>query len=70
MKHFFLDTYFGGALIIVIGLLIGFLTIRYGKIEDNKDSVLQPFLSGIAAAIGSIALGIIIIYLKLKKGCS
>ena len=31
-----------------------------------KESALQPFIRGIAAGIGSIVLGIMIIYLKIK----
>ncbi len=32
----------------------------------DTDLSLQPFMSGIAAGIGSIILGIMIIYLKIK----
>ena len=64
MKHFFLDTYWGGIIFLSIGILKILHTVKYTKKDIN--SVLQPYTSGILAGIGFIALGIIIFYFKIK----
>jgi hypothetical protein len=59
-----LDTYYFAAIAIIFGVWKYRDTIKNTPRYTNLS--LQPFLSGIAAAIGSIILGIIIIYSKIK----
>lgn len=63
MEHFFLETYWGGAVILVIGVLKTAHTIR--RTKRNMNSVLQPYTSGLVAGIGLSVAGLAIIITKL-----
>ena len=59
MKSFFFETYVGGILFILIGVLIIIHTVKYTN--PVYDSVLQPYTHGILGGIGAIILGFSII---------
>ena len=59
-----LDTYYFAIATIIFGVWKLRDTVK--NTTPRPESALQPYTSGIAAAIGSIILGIIIIYSKIK----
>ena len=62
--HGIISTYYFAIFAIVFGIWKLNDTIKNTTRDTN--SALQPFMSGIAGSIGSIVLGIIIIYQKIK----
>lgn len=62
--HSIISTYYFAIFAIVFG--IWELNDTINNTPRYKDSALQPFIRGIAAGIGSIILGVIIIYFKIK----
>ena len=62
--HSIISTYYFAIFAIVFG--IWELNDTINNTPRYKDSALQPFIRGIAAGIGSVVLGVIIIYFKIK----
>jgi hypothetical protein len=62
--HNIMSTYYFAFAAIIFGIWKLKDTIK--NTPHYKESALQPFLSGIFAGIGSVVLGIIIIYYKIK----
>lgn len=59
----FMGSYFGGLFMLILGV---FQTYKSWKSDGKIDgSILQPYLSGWIAGVGSILLGITIIVLKI-----
>ncbi len=61
--HSIISTYYFAIFAIVFGIWELNDTIKNTTRDTN--SALQPFMSGIAAGIGAIVLGIIILYQKI-----
>lgn len=57
-----MSTYYFAIVVIIFGIWKLRDTIK--NTPRYTDSALQPFMSGIVAGIGSIILGVIIIYFK------
>ncbi len=62
--HSIISTYYFAIAAIIFGIWKLRDTIK--NTPHYAESALQPFLSGIFGSIGSLVLGIIIIYLKIK----
>ena len=63
--HSIISTYYFAIFAIIFGIWKLRDTIK--NTPHYAESALQPFLSGIFAGIGSIVLGITIIYFKIKS---
>lgn len=63
--HRIISTYYFAIAAIIFGIWKLRDTIK--NTPRYTDSALQPFMSGIAGSIGSIVLGITIIYFKIKS---
>ena len=63
MIDFFISTYIGAFLQIVIGLVLFFVTIKQGDVAPS--SPLQPYISGIVGGLIFILVGIIVIVNKI-----
>ena len=61
--HNIMSTYYFAIVVIIFGIWKLRDTIK--NTPRYTDSALQPFMSGIVAGIGSIILGVIIIYFKI-----
>jgi len=61
--HNIISTYYFAIVAIIFGIWKLRDTIK--NTPRYTDSALQPFMSGIVAGIGSIILGVIIIYFKI-----
>lgn len=63
MLDFFVETYWGGIILTIVGIIQLYHTIKYTK--KNVNSVLQPFTNGIFSGIGFIIAGLVVIIGKL-----
>lgn len=63
--HSIISTYYFAIAAIIFGVWKLRDTIKNTPV-NTPNSSLQPFMSGIAAGIGSVILGVIIIYFKIR----
>ena len=63
LDYFFLGTYFGGLIWIIVGIILIRFTIK--NPQESKFSVIQGDMRGWAGGLGFIGVGISIIVMKL-----